>query len=94
MISYTVFGPDGTIIQSGTAQKEEDVEKIYPGMEIEFGVARAYVPPHRVLDYAARRRLDYPSIGDQLDALWRGGEDANEMLARIMEVKAMHPKDV
>jgi len=38
------------------------------------------------------RRLEYPSVGDQLDALWKGGDAASEMLAKIQAVKAKYPK--
>ena len=39
-----------------------------------------------------RRDRVYPPIGDQLDALWKGGAAAEEMLAQIHAVKARHPK--
>lgn len=42
--------------------------------------------------YAERRRLDYPSLADQLDALWKGDEAAEEMRRRVLAVKAKHPK--
>jgi hypothetical protein len=35
----------------------------------------------------ANRVLEYPSIGDQLDALWKGGDEAAEMLAKVQAVK-------
>ena len=34
----------------------------------------------------------YPPIGDQLDALWKGGAAAEEMLTQIQAVKARYPK--
>lgn len=34
----------------------------------------------------------YPPIGDQLDALWKGGAAAEEMRATVMAVKTKHPK--
>ena len=43
--------------------------------------------------YQEKRRLEYPSIGDQLDALWKGGEAAEEMIARVQAVKNKYPKD-
>lgn len=46
------------------------------------------VPVH----YAYARKGEYPPIGDQLDALWKGGEAAAEMLARIQAVKNKYPK--
>lgn len=42
--------------------------------------------------YAEKRVREYPSIGDQLDALWKGGVDAEAMLAQVMAVKAKYPK--
>jgi len=42
--------------------------------------------------YKAKRAAEYPSIGDQLDALWKGGDAAAEMLATVQAVKAKYPK--
>ena len=43
--------------------------------------------------YKAKRVAEYPPIGDQLDALWKGGEAAAEMLAKVQAVKAKYPKE-
>lgn len=43
--------------------------------------------------YQEKRRLEYPSIGDQLDALWKGGKAAEEMLARVQAIKNKYPKE-
>ena len=43
-------------------------------------------------DYASQRRFEYPPIPDQLDAFWKGGEDAEVMRARVLAVKAKYPK--
>lgn len=43
-------------------------------------------------DYYALRRAEYPALGEQLDALWKGGEAAAAMTARIAEIKAKYPK--
>lgn len=45
-----------------------------------------------VLGYADYRRREYPSVGDQLDALWKGEKDADEMKQRILKVKERYPK--
>lgn len=45
------------------------------------------------MTYADKRRAEYPSIGDQLDALWKGGDAAAEMLAAVQAVKAKYPKE-
>ncbi len=43
-------------------------------------------------DYAKRRKDAYPPIGDQLDALWKGGEAAESMREQVMAVKTKYPK--
>ena len=43
-------------------------------------------------EYITKRAAEYPSIGDQLDALWKGGDAAAEMLARVQAVKNKYPK--
>jgi hypothetical protein len=42
--------------------------------------------------YKQQRAVEYPAIGDQLDALWKGGDAAAEMLAKVQAVKAKYPK--
>jgi hypothetical protein len=42
--------------------------------------------------YKDKRVAEYPFIGDQLDALWKGGDAATEMLAKVQAVKAKYPK--
>lgn len=39
-----------------------------------------------------KRRNEYPPIGDQLDALWKGGDDAAAMKVIIDKVKSDNPK--
>jgi hypothetical protein len=43
-------------------------------------------------EYQRLRAPEYPPVGDQLDALWKGGDVAAEMLARVQAVKAQYPK--
>ena len=52
---------------------------------------QAYVDAHA---YIAKRQAEYPSIGDQLDALWKGGDAQAEMLAKVLAVKTKFPKGV
>ena len=53
--------------------------------------------------YKRRRREDYPTIEEQLDAIWKqlnqdrlNGraliQEADDMLGRVLAVKAKHPK--
>lgn len=58
-------------------------------VEIDMNAVNAWVDPNA---YKYQRAIQYPPIGDQLDALWKGGEDAEEMLAKVQAVKAKYPK--
>jgi hypothetical protein len=49
----------------------------------------AWVDPDQ---YKYQRASEYPAIGDQLDALWKGGDAAAEMLAKVQAVKSKYPK--
>ena len=44
------------------------------------------------LSYREKRVMEYPSIGDQLDALFRAGVFPAEMAAQIQAVKDKYPK--
>jgi hypothetical protein len=50
---------------------------------------QAYIDAHA---YIQKRQGEYPPIGDQLDALWKGGDAAAEMLAKVQAVKTKYPK--
>ena len=44
-------------------------------------------------DYYAKRRAEYPTIGDQLDALWKGGDAQTAMFDAIVAIKNKYPKE-
>jgi hypothetical protein len=44
------------------------------------------------LAYKAKRAAEYPSIGDQLDALFKAGVFPADMAATIQAVKDKYPK--
>jgi hypothetical protein len=54
--------------------------------------AEALRPKPAEPTYAQKRAAEYPAIGDQLDALWKGGDAAAEMLAKVQAVKTKYPK--
>ncbi len=39
-----------------------------------------------------QRAKAYPAIGDQLDAMWKGGEESAAMFDAIMAIKTQFPK--
>ena len=49
-------------------------------------------PPPDTRTYQEKRAAAYPPIGDQLDALWKGGTAAAEMLVLVQAVKTKYPK--
>lgn len=50
----------------------------------------ADIPPPPT--YQELRVQAYPPIGDQLDALWKGGDAEAAMLEKVLAVKALYPK--
>jgi len=43
-------------------------------------------------EYARKRKLHYPEIGDQLDSLYHAGVFPKEMADKLKSVKDAHPK--
>lgn len=58
-------------------------------VEIDESLIASWVDPTK---YQRLRAAEYPSIGDQLDAFWKGGEAAAAMLAQVQAVKNKYPK--
>jgi len=83
---YTLY-PQVVSIDDGTGAFDKDGNKV----EINLAAVNAWVDPDA---YKFARVKEYPSIGDQLDALWKGGDAAAEMLAKVQAVKAKYPKGV
>tara|TARA_R100001443_G_C3303511_1_gene165900 strand:+ start:575 stop:796 length:222 start_codon:yes stop_codon:yes gene_type:complete len=48
--------------------------------------------PSRTISYIQKRKFAYPSIGDQLDDLYKKGAFSDEMAAKIKKVKDDNPK--
>ena len=74
-----------TVKTVGTDAFDKDGNQI----PIDMSAVNAWVDPKA---YVAKRQSEYPTIGDQLDALWKGGDAQTEMLAKVMAVKAKYPK--
>lgn len=83
-----VLTPHADYIQRGEEIEWNDKNYAMPSTEeIEAEISR-----QAKLEYRDKRVLEYPSIGDQLDALWKGGDAAAEMLAKVQAVKDKYPK--
>ena len=79
--------PQVVIIDDGEGAFDKDGNKV----EIDLAAVNAWQDPDA---YKYARVKEYPSIGDQLDALWKGGDAAAEMLAKVQAVKVKYPKGV
>lgn len=66
----------------------DDSKKCVDGGKVVDRPKMAEVP----MNYTELRRLAYPKIEDQLDALWKGGAEAEGMRAQIQSIKAQFPK--
>lgn len=85
--------------------KHEAIMRVYPQAKIIIGdqafdenqnpvmydesVVQAFIASQA---YKEQRAAEYPSIGDQLDALFRAGLFPAEMAEQIQAVKAKYPK--
>lgn len=58
-------------------------------VEIDLVAVNAWVDPNA---YKQKRVTEYPSIGDQLDALFHAGVFPDDMAAQIQAVKDKYPK--
>jgi len=58
-------------------------------VEYDLNAAKALVDSKA---YVEKRQLEYPSIGDQLDALFHAGVFPDDMAAQIQAVKDKYPK--
>jgi len=74
----------------------DEVTETNPATDVDQTAIRAEVArletEYTTSIYQRQRAAEYPPIGDQLDALWKGGDAAAEMLATVQAVKAKYPK--
>lgn len=85
---FTGHGNEVTRFESPTHQVSCDASQV--DLENEQIEPADPTPP---LSYVERRRRAYPPIGDQLDAIWKGGDAYASMLAVITEIKTSIPKE-
>ena len=78
---------EGSAENSTVAVSSSDMVKI----NLEYDRLQA---EYQTTQYQRDRAAEYPAIGDQLDALWKGGADAEAMLAKVQAVKIKYPKGV
>ena len=72
--------------------KTREIEDPFTGEKTTVPIDKSEVVRPEIPDYYAKRRAEYPSIGDQLDAQWKGGVAATVMQEKIQAVKNKYPK--
>ena len=74
--------------------KTRSIDDPMTGQTIEVPINKEEIVKPSIPDYYALRRNEYPSLGDQLDAVWKGvgSQSFVDMQAKIAFVKAKYPK--
>lgn len=80
---YTLY-PNVVTVRGNDAFDEQNNK-----VEIDLAAVNAWVDPNA---YKQKRVTEYPSIGDQLDALFHAGVFPDGMAAQIQAVKDKYPK--
>lgn len=91
---------DGSIVWEAGRVKEDGVfvgsrnqQNVVPPTEQEISDQLDFMRDQwDATEYARNRKLAYPTIGDQLDALFHAGVFPEEMAAQIQAVKDEYPK--
>jgi hypothetical protein len=74
--------------------KTRTIDDPMTGESVTVPISKEEIVKPSVPDYYALRRSEYPSLGDQLDAMWKGLDSQAflDMQAKIAAVKAKYPK--
>lgn len=74
--------------------KTRTIQDPITNQEIQVPISKDEVVRPSIPDYYSLRKNEYPSISDQLDAVWKGtdSEAFADMKSRILAVKAKYPK--
>jgi hypothetical protein len=72
--------------------KTREVEDPITGETITVPIEKSEIVRPEIPDYYAKRRAAYPTLGEQMDALWKGGEAAEVLHQKVLAVKSQYPK--
>ena len=85
--------PNAGFVLRGDELKWLDTNQTQPTeSEIQAEITRLQAE-YDANEYQRNRIPEYPSIGDQLDALFKAGVFPDDMAAKIQAVKDKYPKD-
>ena len=85
---------NGVLVQTGSCPDDHLQAQVRDGLTLGIGDPPSSItyPAPQPLTYDKMRLLAYPSIGDQLDAIWKGGAAMEAMRVQIEAVKSKFPK--
>ena len=72
--------------------KTREIEDPFTGEKQTVDIDKSEVVRPEIPDYYAKRRAEYPTLGDQMDEQWKGGDAAEAMRQKVLAVKAKYPK--
>lgn len=72
--------------------KTREIDDPVTGEKITVDIQKSEIVRPDIPDYYAKRRAEYPALGEQLDAMWKGGNAAASMAAKIQAIKNKYPK--
>ncbi len=72
--------------------KTRTIDDPFTGLPMVVDIAKEEIVKPCIPDYCAKRRAEYPPIGDQLDAMWMDAQNYTDMLAKITAIKLKYPK--
>jgi hypothetical protein len=74
------------------APKTREIEDPMTGEKTTMPIDKSEIVRPEIPDYYAKRRAEYPSLAEQMGAMWKGGDAATEMAAKVQAVKDKYPK--
>ena len=86
--AYELDGSQDHLIREGMIQVTDEEAAVIR----EELTAKANAAFMASMNYSEKRVMHYPTIGDQLDALYHAGVFPEEMAARLKAVKDQFPK--
>jgi hypothetical protein len=72
--------------------KEREIESPFGKEPIVVPITREEVVTPTYPDYYVLRANEYPPLAEQMDAFWKGGDAAEQMQQKILDIKLKYPK--
>lgn len=102
MIEYTVYNAEGKAVRSGTCPPELLAKQANQGERAVRGIV-TQEPDVRIVNYTYNRMIQYPPIGEQLDAVFKMAKALQEQgitlpdatsawITNLQAVKDKYPK--